>query len=114
MDRIVKEEGSVNPCKSVSKVTSVVKEPTAPVTVVSEPVDKSRAHYKDGRNVRIGDRVIRGPDWVWGDSDGGVGGMGTVERFNKSCKLHLLVKWDNKLKLVYKMGADHYDLQLAP
>eukprot|EP00975_Prorocentrum_lima_P051010 10686568-Prorocentrum_lima.AAC.1 len=31
-------------------------------------------------NFRDGARVARGPDWKWGDQDGGVGGVGILSR----------------------------------
>jgi hypothetical protein len=30
------------------------------------------------KDVSKGDRVVRGPNWKWGDQDGGLGGVGTV------------------------------------
>lgn len=29
-------------------------------------------------DVKVGHRVVRGPDWKWGDQDGGEGNVGTV------------------------------------
>ncbi len=31
----------------------------------------------------VGVRVVRGPDWKWGDQDGGEGSVGTVVGFKK-------------------------------
>ena len=28
--------------------------------------------------ILVGSRVVRGPDWQWGDQDGGQGHVGTV------------------------------------
>ena len=29
-------------------------------------------------SISVGSRVVRGPDWSWGDQDGGLGHVGTV------------------------------------
>ena len=55
--------------------------------------DRSKPHYIDGRNVRVGDRVERGPDWLYyhGDDDGGRGGQGTVTQLGFGVWRDLLV-----------------------
>jgi ankyrin repeat protein len=58
-------------------------------------------------------RVVRGPDWKWGDQDGGLGGVGTVLRNDDPGWVR--VKWDrNGEENNYRMGKDCcYDLKLA-
>jgi hypothetical protein len=55
-----------------------------------------------------GARVKRGPDWQWGDQDGGDGQLGTVQEWDDQwCK----VTWDNGYKNSYRVGSDGaYDL----
>ena len=65
--------------------------------------------------MKVGTRVVRGKDWVWGNVDGG--GKGTIIDLKPSglrpgC---FRVKWDAGHKGNYRMGFDNsYDLQLAP
>ena len=42
------------------------------------PTDMTQPHYRKGRNVKVGDRVRRGPDWQHGNQDGGLRGIGAV------------------------------------
>lgn len=99
--------------KAANKAARVMQEPDAAVAVVNEPSDKTQAHYKDGRNVKVGDRVIRGPDWISSDEDGGAGNLGTVKEFH-DWKILVLVKWDNNDEVCnYQMGKNKYRLQLA-
>jgi len=59
-------------------------------------------------------RVVRGPDWIWGDQDGGEGGVGTV--VDKYCEAGdgdnmVLVYWDTGEQGRYRAGYDgKYDL----
>jgi hypothetical protein len=65
-----------------------------------------------------GSRVVRGPDWKWGDQDGGRGGVGTVKNKEKD-PFHdpgwVTVKWDhNDTTQSYRMGKDNcFDLKLV-
>ena len=49
-----------------------------------------------GTSDLVGLRVVRGPDWKWGDQDGGEGGLGTGKPFvhsplgAKVCNLPLI------------------------
>jgi len=57
-----------------------------------------------------GARVTRGPDWRWGEQDGGEGNVGTVTAvrdWKESAKrCGVSVKWDNrKPENVYRNGA---------
>ncbi|GLD95229.1 hypothetical protein PINS_up003871 [Pythium insidiosum] len=69
----------------------------------------------DGDNIRVGDRVIRGPHWKWGNQDGENGSPGTVERIStwggvKGCGI--TVRWDKNHRVnTYRWGAEGcYDL----
>ena len=56
-------------------------------------------------SLNVGDRVRRGPDWKWGDQDGGAGNAGTItEAANANGWVG--VKWD-------KGGSDKYRTQKA-
>ena len=60
---------------------------------------------------KVGDRVVRGPDWEWGDQDGG--GPGTVTNCGTvriaSCDW-ATVLWDSGNKNGYRIGPSIYDL----
>ena len=61
----------------------------------------------------IGTRVRRGPDWKWGDQDGGSGGLGTVSAEIDSDSW-VDVKWDAGGSNNYRWGADgKYDLEIV-
>ena len=54
----------------------------------------------------IGDRVVRGPDWAWGDQDGG--GEGTVVEapysVDESGTVWVGVRWDGGHRNSYRVG----------
>jgi len=68
--------------------------------------------------VELGARCIRGPDWSWGEQDGGVGHVGTVVLLGHSSQPGCLpgtvmVVWDNGVRQNYRAGyANAYDLRL--
>ena len=63
-------------------------------------------------------RVVRGPDWEWGNQDGGEGSVGTVVQIGSDTKLSItepivLVQWDCGRKANYRAGVDgKYDLRI--
>ena len=58
----------------------------------------------------VGTRVRRGPDWKWGEQDGGPGSLGTVT--GDSGGGWIDVKWDNGRENNYRWGKDgKYDLE---
>lgn len=66
----------------------------------------------------VGARVVRGPDWKWGDQDGGEGHTGTVIP-TSDLDLDLLGPspnlWDSGLKFTYQGGPEgSYDLRVSP
>ena len=64
----------------------------------------------------VGDRVKRGPDWCYGNEDGGAGNLGTIV---DSCEIGIgydvVVKWDvTGNEEEYRCGNEgKYDLELA-
>ncbi|XP_019848978.1 PREDICTED: E3 ubiquitin-protein ligase MIB2-like [Amphimedon queenslandica] len=79
-------------------------------------------------DVKIGVRVVRGPDWKWGQQDGGEGYVGTVVEVRTAdttpassedggsslvTPRAVLVQWDNGSRCNYRCGIDgKYDLLL--
>lgn len=59
------------------------------------------------RDIRIGDTVERGPDWKYGDQDGGPGKRGQVVEFTKN-GLEVWVVWERGAKANYLWGAHDY------
>ncbi len=58
-----------------------------------------------------GVRVVRGPDWHWGDQDGGEGCVGTVADREVGGKV--TVQWDNGTRAKYRCGEEgKYDLRV--
>ena len=66
-----------------------------------------------------GIRVVRGPDWSWGNQDGGEGFVGTLIELKmnppsagKSAGQTVVVAWDNGVTSNYRVGYDDkYDLR---
>ena len=75
-------------------------------------------------DVLVGVRVVRGPDWTWGEQDGGEGHVGTVVEVLKAedrsagavggrgpCVV--TVQWDCGNRCRYRCGVgDRYDLRV--
>ena len=69
----------------------------------------------------IGDRVQRGPDWKWGDQDGGVGHEGTVRGLRQwhpsdppAATTEAVVLWDHGLYGNYRFGYHAaYDVKVT-
>ena len=58
--------------------------------------------------IRVGMRVVRGPNWRWGDQDSGEGHIGTVTKNDAGDKC-VAVEWDkgNKEKsMSLELGLD--------
>lgn len=78
------------------------------------PVSEARIESEES-NIKIGDRVIRGPDWKWSNQDGSEGSLGTVERVSTWGGIAgsgVTVRWDKTQRVnTYRWGAeDCYDL----
>ena len=72
-----------------------------------------------GMSKMIGVRVVRGPNWKWGDQDGGEGNVGTVigtldadpKAFGSRT---VTVVWDSGIKAQYRTGPQgSYDLRVS-
>ena len=91
--------------------------------VVSRGNPQDRYHRKL-MDVLVGVRVVRGPNWSWGEQDGGEGHVGTVAEvlradrpgeFNRgSCgPCVVTVQWDCGNRCRYRCGVgDRYDLRV--
>lgn len=60
----------------------------------------------------LGMRVVRGPDWDWGDQDGGMGYVGTVVGVDQVQK-GVTVQWDMGHQCNYRCGIDNkFDIRV--
>ncbi|XP_062586119.1 uncharacterized protein LOC134247758 isoform X2 [Saccostrea cucullata] len=76
------------------------------VTVCEEP------RILDDEMIATGCLVKRGPDWEWGDQDGGEGSIGSVFRIIGIGIAH--VRWQNGLRSDYRFGFQgKFDLQIC-
>lgn len=68
--------------------------------------------------MQIGIRVVRGPDWKWGNQDDGEGHVGTVVEIGKPGSKNtpdktVVVQWDSGARTNYRVGfQDAYDLRV--
>ena len=67
--------------------------------------------------VQVGPRVVRGPDWEWGDQDGGEGHVGTVVEVGEPSVSDggraVVVQWDCGERARYRCGVrGKYDLRV--
>ena len=68
--------------------------------------------------MEVGLRVVRGPDWKWGNQDGGEGNVGTVVEIGKigsptSPDKTVVVQWDTGTRTNYRVGYQGaYDLRV--
>ena len=65
--------------------------------------------------IEVGLRVVRGPDWKWGDQDGGEGHLGTVIESGEETAVGrvVLVLWDTGNRSNYRCGLEgSYDLKV--
>ena len=66
--------------------------------------------------VEVGLRVVRGPDWQWGDQDGGEGHVGTVVEVGEVSNDNgrpVVVQWDCGQRCRYRCGVGgKYDLRV--
>jgi hypothetical protein len=73
-------------------------------------------------NAQVGLRVVRGPNWAWGNQDGGAGGQGTIINMQFINRMPLggaTVVWDHapNNERIYRLGGlndQQYDLRIAP
>ena len=73
--------------------------------------------------IEVGLRVVRGPDWEWGDQDRGEGHVGTVvevpgiavsqDSHGCSDRRFVVVQWDYGKRFKYRCGVEgKYDLRV--
>lgn len=68
--------------------------------------------------IQLGLRVVRGPDWKWGDQDRGEGHVGTVVEVTGPEKASdggraVVVQWDSGERCGYRCGQEgKYDLRV--
>ncbi|KAL9962406.1 hypothetical protein ACROYT_G031507 [Oculina patagonica] len=66
--------------------------------------------------MEVGLRVVRGPDWMWGDQDGGEGNVGTIVHLGGDGNVPdetVLVYWDSGKQANYRAGySGKYDLRV--
>lgn len=67
----------------------------------------------ENREIAVGTKVVRGPDWKWGNQDGGEGCIGVVVKLKGNGWVD--VKWENQKKPTdCRWGADDsYDLKVV-
>ena len=75
------------------------------------------AEDQDVFPVLVGLRVVRGPDWEWGEQDGGEGCVGTVVEVGEAVNVEggrpVVVQWDCGEKCRYRCGVEgKYDLRV--
>jgi hypothetical protein len=58
----------------------------------------------DAGNCAVGLGVVRGPDWMWGEQDGGAGRRGMVTEIDGEG--WATVVWENGTEAVYRIGKD--------
>lgn len=69
-----------------------------------------------GASIPPGIRVVRGPNWIWQNQDGGEGHVGTVCEIGRSGSAHspentVVVNWDTGHRTNYRVGyQNQYDL----
>ena len=58
-------------------------------------------------------RVVRGPNWSWGDQDGGEGHVGTVVEVEQGAAGSVVVQWDCGNRCRHRCGEEgKYDLRV--
>ena len=55
--------------------------------------------------IRNGMRVVQGPNWRWGNQDGGEGHLGTIVKYDSSEDV-VSVKWDSGKSSDKSMGLE--------
>eukprot|EP00117_Sycon_ciliatum_P020952 scpid49524/ scgid18522/ E3 ubiquitin-protein ligase MIB2; Mind bomb homolog 2 len=67
-----------------------------------------------GHELKTGVEVRRGPDWRWGNQDGGEANTGIVYHVSEAEK-SVFVRWSNGTRGKYRNGQDdHYDVVITP
>ncbi|CAH0479236.1 unnamed protein product [Peronospora belbahrii] len=75
---------------------------------------RQRQEESNQPELKVGCKVIRGPNWKWRDQDGGEGSVGTVEGVSPWSGVDgegMSVRWPNDSLYTYRWGADgNFDL----
>jgi len=66
-------------------------------------VDENRRVILELEGIQVGCRVIRGPNWKWGNQDGGAGNIGRVFAVRNGV---VEVRWPNGHTNTYRHGAE--------
>lgn len=61
--------------------------------------------------IKLGTRVIRGPDWIHKNEDNGEGFVGTIVEFSRIRRL-VQVIWDTGKSGQYRANPGQYDLRI--
>lgn len=89
--------------------------------VQSRRTDADLRHCGIRMDVVEGMRVVRGPNWKWGEQDGGEGGVGTVVEIHTrgvsqdgtTLERGVVVQWDTGNRCNYRSAITGcYDLRL--
>jgi hypothetical protein len=83
------------------------------IEIVSDKAPDPRA-TPPAKPLPVGTLVTRGPDWEWGEQDGGPGNVGEVIPCDIVNKGLVRVKWTNGYVESYRMGYDgKFDLKVV-
>ena len=84
----------------------------AAAEMVVEHLARAATAEEGAARFQVGARVKRGPDWKWGNQDGG--GPGTVVPSHPDRDGCVSVKWDAGGSNIYRVGAESaFDLALV-
>ena len=66
------------------------------------------AQTGQSEDLKVGTRVMRGPDWEWQDQDGGDGKLGKVieSKADRGSDQWVRVEWDNGYANTYRWGGE--------
>lgn len=66
------------------------------------------------KELKEDDEVVRGPDWDYGNQDGGAGNIGIVVGEVDPGDSWVRVKWSNGYQDAYEYEHDNHKIMLAP
>lgn len=101
--------------EDVRSVPTKARAASLSATTISTAADRTNSEVLNA--VEIGARVCRGPDWMFGNQDGGPGAFGTVIQTPSQHLDHagmVWVRWDNGKENNYRFGSNGcFDLKKA-
>ena len=68
---------------------------------------RSKERKIQARGIYPGAKVTRGPDWEYGNQDGGIGSSGSVKKimnWKKNPACAATVSWENGTESTYRLG----------